>query len=97
MATKIRLARVGRKNRAYFRVVVADARRARDGKFIEILGRYQPVENPPRIEINEERALDWLRKGAIPTETVRSLFHKRGILKKFYELRYGKRTEKAEP
>lgn len=96
MSTKIRLARVGRRNRAYFRVVVADSRRARDGRCIEILGRYQPIENPPRIEINEERALEWLKRGAKPSDTVRSLMRKLGILKKFHELRYGKKTEAAQ-
>lgn len=96
MATKIRLARCGRRNRAYFRVVVADSRKARDGRFIEILGSYQPVENPPRIEIDEDRALEWLKKGAIPTETVRSLLRKCGVLKKFHEIRYGKKSEVSQ-
>jgi len=93
LSTKIRLTRCGRRNRAYFRVVVADSRKARDGRFIEILGCYQPVENPPRLEIDEERALMWLKKGALPSDTVRSLFRKLGILQKYHQMRYGKKPE----
>ena len=96
MSTKIRLTRCGRRNRAYFRVVVADSRKARDGRFIEILGCYQPVENPPKIEIDEERALKWLEKGALPSQTVRSLFRKLGILQKFHQMRYRKKAETPE-
>jgi small subunit ribosomal protein S16 len=93
MATKIRLTRCGRKNRAYYRVVVADSRCARDGKFIEIIGTYQPVEEPPVIKIDEERALKWLMDGAKPSDTVRSLMHKCGILEKFHQARYSKKEE----
>lgn len=85
MAVKIRLARVGRKKSPFFRVVVADERRARDGKFIEILGQYQPLGAIATIKVDEERALDWLGKGAVPSDTVRSIFRKEGILKKFHD------------
>ena len=84
---KIRLTRVGRKKAPYYRLVVADSRRARDGKFIEIIGRYQPLNKKldEQVVCEEERALYWLNNGAQPTETVRSLLRKLGILKKFHE------------
>lgn len=87
MAVKIRLARVGRRKGPAYRVVVADERKARNGRFIEILGYYQPLQDPARVEVDSDRALKWLKDGAIPSETVRSIFRKAGILKKFHELR----------
>jgi small subunit ribosomal protein S16 len=84
---KIRLTRVGRKKAPYYRLVVADSRRARDGKFIEIIGRYQPLNKAEAEQIvcDEERALYWLNNGAQPTETVRALLRKRGIMRRFHE------------
>lgn len=82
MAVKIRLARRGRKKLAIYDVVVADARAPRDGRFIEKLGRYNPNTNPASIEINEEKALDWVLKGAKPTDTVRAMLSYRGIMLK---------------
>ena len=79
---KIRLRRMGRKNRPSYRVVVADGRSPRDGKFIEIIGHYNPLTEPATISIDEERALKWLRHGAQPTDTVRSLLNKLGIMDK---------------
>lgn len=87
MSVKIRLTRVGRRKAPAYRLVVADSRRARDGGFIEILGFYQPLKDQTRIEIDDDKALSWLAKGAIPSETVRSIFRKRGILKRFHEMR----------
>jgi small subunit ribosomal protein S16 len=87
MAVKIRLARAGRKKAPAYRVVVADSRKARDGRFIEILGYYQPLADPPKMSVDAEKAVDWLMKGAIPSETVRSIFRKLGILKRFHEAR----------
>lgn len=84
---RIRLTRMGRKKAPYYRLVIQDSRRARDGRFIEIIGRYQPV-NPAQekqLEVEAERALYWLHNGAQPTETVRSLLRKAGILKQFHE------------
>ena len=81
MATTIRLARAGRKKNPAYRVVVADSRKARDGRFIEIIGFYQPVQDPPAMQVDKDRALSWLSKGAQPSETVRSIFRKLGILK----------------
>lgn len=80
---KIRLSRVGRKKRPSYRVVVADARSPRDGAFIETIGHYDPLTDPPTIVINEEKALKWLHQGAQPTETVTRLLNKLGIIEKF--------------
>ena len=80
---RIRLSRVGRRNRPFWRFVVADIRRARDGRNIEILGQYQPLFNPPVVKVDEERALYWLNQGAQPSDTVRSLFSKLGLMKKY--------------
>jgi len=80
---KIRLRRVGRKHRPIYRVVVADSRSPRDGKFIEIIGHYNPLTDPATVDINEEKALKWLSYGAQPTDTVYSLLRKLGIIDKF--------------
>jgi len=85
MATKIRLVRMGRKKRPFYRIVVADSRAKRDGNCIEILGYYNPLPDPAEVKIDEEKALKWLKIGAIPTDTVNNLFSKAGILKKFAE------------
>ncbi|MBE9502372.1 MAG: 30S ribosomal protein S16 [Chloroflexi bacterium] len=80
---KIRLRRTGKKKKPSYRVVIADARAPRDGDFIEIIGHYDPLTEPPTIVIDEEKALKWLRQGAQPTETVSSLLNKVGIMEKF--------------
>ncbi len=80
MAVKIRLKRMGANKKPFYRVVVADARSPRDGKFIEEIGYYNPLTNPADVKINEEAAKKWIANGAQPTETVRSLFKKSGIL-----------------
>ena len=85
MATKIRLMRMGRKKRPFYRIVVADSRTRRDGAFIEIIGTYNPLPNETEIKIYEEKALKWLSVGAIPTDTAKSLMSKLGIIKKFAE------------
>ncbi len=96
---RIRLTRVGRLKAPFWRVVVADHRRARDGRFIEILGQYQPLYNPPVVKLDEERALYWLNQGAQPSDTVRSIFSKLGLMKKFQmakaEARKARRAAKA--
>jgi small subunit ribosomal protein S16 len=79
---KIRLRRMGRRNRPFYRVVVADSRSPRDGKFIDLIGHYNPLTDPATISIDEEKALKWLRYGAQPTDTVRSLLGKLGIMNK---------------
>ena len=79
---KIRLRRMGRRNRPFYRVVVADERSPRDGKFIELIGHYNPLTDPETVNIDEEKALKWLRHGAQPTDTVRTLLNKLGIMDK---------------
>ena len=79
MAAKIRLARVGSKKNPIYRVVVADSRSPRDGKFIEIVGRYNPQTQPSTIEIDEAKVKDWISKGAQPTDSVRRLMKAQGI------------------
>jgi len=80
---KIRLRRTGKKKKPSYRVVVADARAPRDGRFIESIGHYNPLTDPPTIVIDEEKALKWLQQGAKPTETVVSLLRRLGIMDKF--------------
>ena len=80
MSVKIRLARRGRKKLAMFDVVIADARAPRDGRFIEKIGTYNPNVNPAFININEQKALDWIMKGAQPTTTVRAILSERGVM-----------------
>ncbi|MBN1903133.1 30S ribosomal protein S16 [Candidatus Sumerlaeota bacterium] len=89
MSVKIRLTRTGRKKSPYFRVVVADSRNQRDGRFLEILGYYHPIkkEGQDQCIVNEDKALMWLSQGARPSDTVRSLLSKLGIMKKFHELK----------
>ncbi len=81
MATKIRLKRMGAKKAPFYRVVVTDARNPRDGRFIEEIGYYDPCKEPAIININEQKAVQWLSTGAEPSETVKSLFKKVGIKK----------------
>ncbi len=85
MATKIRLKRMGAKKAPFYRVVVADSRSSRDGRFIEEIGFYNPTKQPAEYQINEEKALKWLSDGATPSDTVKALFRKAGVLKKFSE------------
>ncbi|NLT20067.1 MAG: 30S ribosomal protein S16 [Syntrophomonadaceae bacterium] len=87
MATKIRLRRMGAKKRPFYRLVVADARAPRDGRFIEEIGFYDPATEPATIKIDEEKALKWLSDGAKPSDTVKSLFQKQGIMTKFADSR----------
>ncbi len=80
MAVKIRLRRMGAKKNPFFRVVVADSRFPRDGRFIEEIGYYNPQTDPAEIKIDSEKALKWLKNGAQPTDTVRLLLKKTGII-----------------
>ena len=82
MAVKIRLARHGKKGFAFYHIVAADSRAPRDGKFIEKLGTYNPNTNPATIDLNFEKALDWLLKGAQPTDTCRAILSYKGVLYK---------------
>ena len=82
MATRIRLRRVGRKGQSFYRIVVADSKSPRDGRFVTSIGNYNPRANPAVIVVNAEQARAWLEKGATPTDTVRSLLRKAGVLGK---------------
>jgi len=85
MAVKIRLKRMGTHKKPYYRLVVADARSPRDGRFIEMVGTYDPLKKPAVIKVDEARALDWLSKGAIPSDTVKTLLSKVGVMKQHAE------------
>lgn len=93
MAVKLRLKRMGAKKRPFYRIVAADSRSPRDGKFIEQVGYYNPIEEPAVLKIDKEVALKWLQNGAIPTDTVKDLFRKQGIMKEFHESKHKKAGE----
>jgi small subunit ribosomal protein S16 len=82
MAVKLRLTRMGAKKRPTYRIVATDSRKSRDGEYLELVGTYAPV-GEGQVKINEEVALKWLNQGAIPTDTVKNLLSKAGIMKKF--------------
>ncbi len=92
---KIRLARLGRKKRPFYRILVSDARAPRDSGFIEKIGFYDPLPKQPAIQIDVDKALEWLSKGAQPTDTVKSLFSRQGVLELF-ELKSKKNATPAE-
>ena len=94
MAVKLRLKRMGAKKRPFYRIVAADSRGPRDGKFIELIGTYNPITEPAEVKINEELAMKWLRNGAEPTDTVRDLFKRQGIIEKFHKERMTKKEGK---
>jgi small subunit ribosomal protein S16 len=80
MSVKIRLKRMGAKKKPFYRVIVADSRSPRDGKFIEEIGYYNPITNPADVKIDDEKAKKWIANGAQPTDTVKSLLKKAGII-----------------
>ncbi|MBQ3109016.1 MAG: 30S ribosomal protein S16 [Clostridia bacterium] len=80
MMVKIRLRRMGAKKAPFYRIVVADARSPRDGAFIEEIGYYNPITEPAEVKIDNEKAIDWMKKGAQPTDTVRALLKKSGAI-----------------
>ncbi|MGC9512902.1 MAG: 30S ribosomal protein S16 [Fidelibacterota bacterium] len=84
MATRIRLTRMGRRNRPYFRIVVADSRSRRDGRFLEQVGTYDPLKHENRVNIKEDRIMHWLEQGAQPSDTVKNLLSKLGIMLKWH-------------
>jgi len=89
LAVRLRLRRTGRKNQPSYKVVAADSRSPRDGRFIEAVGTYNPLRSPAEIKFNEEKAFKWLRRGALPTDTVRSLLRKSGLWYKWYLMKKG--------
>lgn len=90
MSVKIRMRRMGSKRKPFYRVVVADSRMPRDGRFIEEVGYYNPLTNPAEVKLEEDKVFDWLEKGAQPSDTVRSLLSKAGLMKRYHDAKYGK-------
>ena len=90
MAVKIRLKRMGAKKAPFYRIVVADSRSPRDGKVIEQVGTYNPLTNPAEIKVDEDLAIKWLGNGAIPTDTVKNILSKAGVMEKYHNIRQGK-------
>ncbi len=90
MAVKLRLKRMGSKQKPFYRVVAADSRFPRDGRFIETVGTYNPIAKPAEIKIDKEVAIKWLNNGAQPTDTVKALLKNEGILKEFASSKKGK-------
>lgn len=88
MAVKLRLTRMGAKKRPTYRIVASDSRSKRDGEYIELVGTYNPIED--EVKVKEEVALKWLHQGAQPSDTVRNIFSKQGIMKKFADEKQGK-------
>ena len=91
MSVKIRLKRMGSKRNPFYRIVVADSRSPRDGRFIETVGTYNPVADPAQVTIKEDLVLDWLSKGAQPSDTVRNILSKEGVMKKHHEAKFTKK------
>ncbi len=89
MATKIRLKRMGAKKNPFYRIVVADSRSPRDGRFIEELGYYNPTKDPIELKVDAEKAIKWLKTGAQPSETVKALLNKAGVNKLLAEAKAG--------
>ena len=85
MAVKLRLKRMGSKRKPFYRIVAADSRAPRDGRFIETIGTYNPTTEPASISLNEELAIKWIKQGAQPYDTVRNILSKEGILKRLHE------------
>ena len=92
MAVKLRLTRMGSKKKPAYRIVASDSRSPRDGKYIELIGTYNPVANPKQVKINEEVALKWLSNGAQVSDTVRNLLSEAGVMKKYAELKQSKKA-----
>jgi small subunit ribosomal protein S16 len=99
LAVRIRLQRHGRKKRPFYRLVAADARAQRDGRFLERLGHYNPLTDPAEVVIDEDRVLKWLKRGAQPSDTAKNLLSRAGIWEKFTAERLGKPvpTREEEP
>ena len=96
MAARLRLTRIGSKKRPFYRLVVLDRRRARNGKYIENLGYYNPIENPPVVQLKEDQILKWLSVGVEVTDTVKGLLRREGILQKWHQIKTGVPLEPEE-
>ncbi len=97
MSVKLRLMRVGKKKQPTYRIVAADSRSPRDGRFIEIVGTYQPRADPSIVTVKNDKVLDWLSKGAQPTETVEKLLKISGVWSEFEASKPAKKAEKPRP
>ena len=95
MAVVIRLARMGHTHKPFYRITVADSRSAATGKFLAQIGHYDPTLNPPLVKVDEAKALKWIKDGARPSDTVKSLFHRHGIMEKAQLIAKGKATAEA--
>ena len=91
MSVKIRLKRMGSKKRPFYRIVVADSRSPRDGRFIETVGTYNPLTEPEQVTLKEEAIMNWLSNGAQPSDTVRNILSKQGVMKNFHEAKFSKK------
>lgn len=96
MSVKLRLRRMGSKKRPIYRLVAIDSRRARNGRFVEQLGHYNPIEKPATFTVDEDRVYEWLKRGAIPSDTVRNLFGHIGLNEKWQKIREGKDASDIE-
>lgn len=90
MSVKIRMRRMGSKRKPFYRIVVTDSRMPRDGRFIEEVGYYNPLTNPDEVKLEEDKIFEWLEKGAQPSDTVRSLLSKAGLMTRYHDAKYGK-------
>ena len=90
MSVKIRMRRMGAKRKPFYRIVVADSRAPRDGRFIEEVGYYNPVSQPKDLKLDEDKIFEWLKKGAQPSDTVRSLLSGAGLMAKLHDEKYNK-------
>ena len=90
MAVKLRLKRIGATKAPFYRIVAADSRSPRDGRFIEIVGYYDPTKQPAQVKVDEEKVMKWLNDGAQPSDTVRNILSKEGIIKKFADSKVAK-------
>jgi len=93
---KIRLQRFGKKKRPYYRIVVSESTFPRDGRFLEVVGLYHPIAQDEQLKIEKDKVLEWLSKGAQPTETVRALLSSQGIMKEYASIKDAKRTKKEK-
>ncbi|KRN88610.1 30S ribosomal protein S16 [Ligilactobacillus ceti] len=91
MSVKIRLKRVGSKKRPFYRIVVADSRAPRDGRFIANVGTYNPLTQPETVVLKEEEIMNWLNDGAQPSDTVRNILSRNGVMKKFHDAKFSKK------
>lgn len=89
---KIRLNRMGRRHRPFYRIVVVDSREKRSGKYIESLGFYDPLRENDTFQVNVEKAVEWILKGAQPTETAKNILSKAGVMKKVHEIKFEKKA-----